>query len=261
MTDIKLSVYFITCNEAKTIKQAITAVRSVDEIIVVDSGSTDGTVEIAKALGARVIHQDWLGFAKQKSFALSQCRNQWCFNLDGDEIISEQALAEITTLIAKQNADAIRVPFEDVFMGQAMHPKSHKRSIVRVFNKDHIQYPTDKLVHENVIVTGKEIRSSQTITHYGYPDTEQLMAKQNKYSSLCAQQKFNQGKKASIAKLVFVFPLMFFKAYFLRKLFLSGTRGLVQAHIEAMYAFLKEAKLYERHFISRNGSHTDKKKH
>lgn len=251
MFKTKISAYFITLNEAKTIEAAIEAVSELDEIIVVDSGSTDGTKEIAQRLGAKVIHQEWLGFAKQKAFALSLCSNDWCFNIDGDEVISPEALDEIRNLVEQRSADAIRVPFEDVFMGKSMHPKSAKRSIVRVFNKRSVEYPIDRLVHENVIVDGKEIRSSLNIEHYGYDTVEKLMEKQNKYSSLGAEQKFSKKKKSSLLKLISVFPLILFKTYFLRKLFLSGTRGLIQAYIEAMYAFLKEAKLYELNFVER----------
>lgn len=250
MFETKISVFFITLNEASTIRAAIEAVQALDEIIVVDSGSTDGTVEIARELGAKVVHQDWLGFAKQKAYALSLCRHQWCFNLDGDEVISQEALTEIRTLIEVRDIDAIRVPFEDVFMGRSMHRKSKKRSIVRVFKKHSVCYPEDRLVHENVMVAGTEVKTKVNIDHYGYASVEQFMAKQNTYSSLGAQQKFMRNKKASVAKLLFVFPVMLFKAYFLRKLYLSGVRGLIQAHVEAMYAFLKEAKLYEYHFTS-----------
>lgn len=252
MYKTKISVYFITFNEAKTIKAAINAVSELDEIIVVDSGSTDGTVKIAERLGAKVIHQDWLGFAKQKAFALSLCSNDWCFNLDGDEVISKNALHEIRSLIELKTSDAIRIPFEDIFMGQNMHPRSAKRSIVRVFNKSSIEYPKNRLVHENVIVNGKEIKSRQSINHYGYETVEKLMQKQNTYSSLGAEQKFSNNKKPSIAKLIFIFPIILLKAYLFRKLFLSGTRGLIQAYIEAMYAFLKEAKLYELNFVNRD---------
>lgn len=256
MFETKISAYFITLNEADTIEAAIKAVSELDEIIVVDSGSTDGTKEIAMSLGAKVIHQDWLGFAKQKAFALSLCSNNWCFNLDGDEVISPEALKEIRMLVDKNEADAIRVPFEDIFMGQPMHAKSAKRSIVRVFNKRCVTYPEDRLVHENVTVKGKEIRSGHNIDHYGYETVEKLMDKQNKYSSLGAKQKYAKKKKSSLLKLICVFPLILFKTYFLRKLFLSGRRGFIQANVEAMYAFLKEAKLYELNYL--DGNETNK---
>lgn len=252
MAKVKVSVFFVTLNEAETIERAILSVADVDEIIVVDSGSTDGTVDICNRLGVNVIHHDWMGFAKQKAFALEQCANEWCFNLDGDEVVSKEALMEITALIENDQCDLIRLPFDDVFMSAPMHQMSRKRSIVRVFKKSHARYPTNKTVHENIIGHGRILKIKNSITHYGYCDTATLMEKQNKYSSLGAQDKYKKGKRASLLKLVLIFPLIFLKCYILRKLFLSGVRGLVQAYIEAMYAFLKEAKLYELEYIKKN---------
>lgn len=245
MNDTKISVYFVTLNEAETIASAIKSVRELDEIIVVDSGSTDGTVQIAQELGATVIHQDWLGFARQKAFALSQCRNEWCFNLDGDEVVPPETLNEIRQVVENGSCDLIRIPFEDIFMGRPMHPWSRKRTIIRVFKKSHVEYPLDRIVHENVLGKGKVLRVNNTVTHYGYDSVDKLMEKQNKYASLMAQSKFEKGRRSSLLKLIFVFPFVLFKVYFLRKLFLSGRRGFIQSYIEAMYAFLKESCLYE----------------
>lgn len=251
MFKTKISVFLVTLNEANTIADAIKSVSELDEVIVVDSGSTDGTVEIATRLGAKVVHQEWLGFSMQKDFALSLCSNQWCFNLDGDEVLSPEALNEIREIVESQASDALRVPFEDIFMGKPMHPKAAKRSIVRVFNKEKITYPKDRLVHENVLVAGKEARSNICIEHFGYESVEKLMDKQNKYSSLGATQKHLRNKQASIFKLALVFPLTWFKSFVLRKHFLSGTRGFIHAYVDAMYAFLKEAKLYEYNYVAK----------
>ncbi|AWB68254.1 glycosyltransferase family 2 protein [Saccharobesus litoralis] len=247
MSNTPISVYFVTLNEAATIAQAIQSVQGFAEIIVVDSGSTDGTQQIATNLGAKVVHQDWLGFAKQKQYALSLCQHDWCFNLDGDEVVPDDVARQIQQQVDADNCDALRIYFEDVFMGAAMHPSSHKRSIVRVFKKQNVEYPTNKLVHENVKVNGKVQDVKGCVLHYGYADAETLMAKQNKYSSLGAQEKFNKGKRHSWLKLSLMLPIMFFKEYIVRKRFLSGGRGFVQAVIDTMYAFLKEAKLYELH--------------
>lgn len=245
MSKTPISVFFITLNESATIEQAIKSVQQFDEIIVVDSGSSDGTQEIAKECGAKVLHQDWLGFSKQKRFAMSQCRNEWCFNLDGDEIIPEELANQIQEKVNQANCDALRLRFEDVFMRGKMHSASHKRSIVRVFKRSKVAYPENRLVHENVSIDGSVETLKECVIHYGYGDIETLMAKQNKYSSLAAQQKHLAGKRSSTLKLILVFPLMFVKEFLMRKMFLSGRRGLIHAVISSMYAFLKEAKLYE----------------
>ncbi|QPG05348.1 glycosyltransferase family 2 protein [Salinimonas marina] len=242
-----ISVFLVTCNEEQALAEVLSSVAMFDEIVVVDSGSTDATVDIAKAHGARVVHQEWLGFAKQKQFAMQACQNEWCFNLDGDEVVPEHVARAIQQQVNSGEAAGLRVFFEDLFLGAPMHPAAHKRSIVRVFQKSKTHYPMERLVHENVRIEGKVARVPGCIIHYGYNDLATYMTKQNRYSSLGAKEKFARGKAWSPVKLVLVLPLMFIKEYFLRKHFLSGFRGLIHASIDAMYAFLKEAKLYELH--------------
>ncbi|MDF2179274.1 glycosyltransferase family 2 protein [Aliiglaciecola sp. CAU 1673] len=251
MTNAKvpISVFLVTCNEAKHIRAVLAPLKRFDEVILVDSGSTDGTVDIAREMGAKVVHQDWLGFAKQKEFAQSLCKNEWVMNLDGDEILPEQVADSIQDLVDSQKADALRLYFEDVFWGRAMHPSSGKRSIIRVFKQGRADYPTDRLVHENLVLKkdATEADVPGLVIHFGYGSTALMMEKQNKYSSLKAKEKYQKGKRPSLLKLTLIFPITFVKSYLFRRMFLSGKRGLVQAHIEAMYAFLKEAKLFEHH--------------
>jgi len=244
---LPISAFLVTCNEAAHIAEVLDALQDFAEIILVDSGSTDGTTEIAKAKGARVVHQDWLGFAQQKNFAMSLCQHDWVINIDGDEILSEQVIADIRRLQATGGDIAMRLYFEDLFWGEPMSVHSGKRSIVRVFRRSQAQYPLDRKVHENLVLAKgvSAVKVQGLVTHFGYGTTELLMQKKNKYSSLKAQEKFEKNKKASLLKLCCIFPLTFIKSYLLQRMFLSGKRGLVQAHIEAMYAFLKEAKLFE----------------
>lgn len=254
MNNVPISVFIITLNEQEHLQEVLESVQIFAEIVLVDSGSTDNTVEIAKHNGAKVHHQNWLGFAKQKAFAMSLCQNKWVFNLDGDEVLSEGLAQRIQNLVNENKADAFRLYFEDVFWGQPMSPHSGKRSIVRVYNKDKVSFPTDRLVHENVKIEkgAKEVDISEPVTHFGYFSTEVLMNKQNSYSSLKAQEKFSKGAKPSLVKLALVFPLMFIKEYFLKRMFLSGRRGLVTATINATYGFLKEAKLHELAYKSKS---------
>lgn len=244
-----LSVYLITFNEAERLDEVLSAVSFAAEIIVVDSGSTDDTIMIAERHGARVIHRNWPGFAKQKAFAMSQCTQPWLLNLDGDEVLSEESAAHIQTVVTGESPShgAYRLHFEDIFWGRPMSSKAAKRHIVRLFRQGTARYPEDRMVHENVKLekgtTTGDIKG--LVMHYGYGSTELLMNKQNSYSSLKAQQKFNSNKKPSLLKLLLVFPLTFLKTYLFKRHFMSGKRGLTHAYIESMYAFLKEAKLFE----------------
>lgn len=254
MNNVPISVFIITLNEQEHLQDVLQAVQIFDEIVLVDSGSTDNTVEIAKHNGAKVHHQDWLGFAKQKAFAMSLCQNNWVFNLDGDEVLTEGLAQRIQDLVNENKADAYRLYFEDVFWGRPMSRYSGKRSIVRIYNKDKVSFPTDRLVHENVKIEkgAKEADIKELVIHFGYYSTEVLMNKQNGYSSLKAQEKFNKGAKPSLLKLALVFPIMFIKEYFFKRLILSGRRGLVTATINATYGFLKEAKLHELAYKTKN---------
>lgn len=242
-----ISAFVITLNEEAHIATVLDQLQPFSEIIVVDSGSTDNTIAIAKSKGAKVIHQDWLGFAKQKAYALSLCQHQWVMNLDGDEVLSQQNIAEIKQAVNQDDADALRFHFDDLFWGDPLSKHSRKRSIIRAFKQTHAEYPTNRLVHENLVLKeGTRVKSIPSlVTHYGYDSTEVLMQKYNRYSSLKAQEKCNKNKSPSILKLFFIYPLAFFKSYFLRKMCLSGVRGMIHAHLEASYSFLKEAKLFE----------------
>lgn len=256
MSHTPISVFIITKNESEHIAEVIESASRFDEVVLVDSGSTDDTVAIAEKLGARVSHQDWMGFAKQKSHAMSLCKNRWVFNLDGDEVLPEEVANAIQRMVDENTCDALRIYFEDLFWGKAMSGSSAKRSIVRVYKKDKVNFPLNRLVHENVELApgATEMKVPGLVTHYGYGSTRLLMDKQNSYSSLKAQEKLNKGKRPSLLKLFLIFPLYFIKCYFLRKMFLSGRRGLVHAMIESMYAFLKEAKLFELYYLGK-GKH------
>lgn len=251
MTDkIPVSVFLVTLNEGRHLNEVLRALTRFDEVIIVDSGSTDETLTIANTYGIAPVHQDWLGFARQKNFALSLCSHEWVLNIDGDEVLTEQTVQHISQLIAKPTYDAYRLYFDDLFWDKSMAAASGKRSIVRLFRKDQAQYPLNRKVHENLVLPkGCKVGSLRgLVKHYGYGTTELLMTKQNKYSSLKALEKFEKGKKPSLLKLTLVFPLTFVKSYLLKRMFLSGIRGLVHAHIDATYAFLKEAKLFELHY-------------
>ena len=250
MTAAAVSAYLITKNEGQHLAEVLAPLVAFDEIVLIDSGSDDDTIAIAEQFGARVVYQEWLGFAQQKAFAMAQCRNDWVVNIDGDEVLTTQQVDEIKQRVQQQNLDAIRFYFEDVFWGRAMSPRSGKRSIIRCFKQSQVRYPSDRLVHENIVLpkNSRVERLSGLVKHYGYGSTAILMEKQNKYSSLKAIEKHQKGKKASLLKLFVVFPFTFLKFYLFKKMYLSGCRGLVHAMIEAQYAFLKEAKLVELHY-------------
>ena len=244
---IPCSVYIVTLNCGAWLKDTLNSVKDFSEVIILDSGSTDDTYTIAQTFSnVKISHQDWQGYAGQKSLALAQCRNEWVLNLDGDEVLSEELKSEIVQVIEANQIDALITPINDVFLGvpNSKHTKKHAK--VRFFRKSKGHYDLANKVHENVIVDGQSVKAEGDIYHYGESSIFVKVEKNNQYSELKSKEKFEKGKSPSLVKLVTVMPLMFVKSYFFRRNFMNGWRGFVGSVINAFYAFLKEAKLFEK---------------
>ena len=250
---IPCSVYIVTLNCAEWLESTLESVKDFSEVIILDSGSTDDTYAIAESFpNTRISHQDWQGYAGQKSLALAQCKNDWVLNLDGDEVLSSELKAEIEQTIQSNQLDALITPINDVFLGvpNSKHTKKHAK--VRFFRKSKGRYDLENKVHENVIVDGQSVRAEGDIYHYGESSIFVKVEKNNQYSELKAQEKYQKGKVPSLLKLVLVMPLTFIKSYFIRRSCLNGWRGFVNSMVNAFYAFLKEAKLFEQHQKMKN---------
>ncbi len=241
---IKVSVYIICKNEEKHIKRVLESVKEFAEIIIVDSGSIDNTLEIAKNYTDNIYHQEWMGFAKQKEYARSLCSNEWVLNLDADEELTIELKNEIISTINENKVDGLNIKISSLYLGKFNSEKSKFNRRIRFFRKDLGYYP-EKLVHESIIVNGKIKKAKGFIYDYGTIDLKTHLDKINAYSSLRAEEKFEKNKKSSLLKLLFVFPLAFFKSYIIKRSFLNGTRGFIASMNNSFYAYLKEAKLYE----------------
>lgn len=241
---INASVYIITLNEEEHIKKCLESVKDFAEIIIVDSGSSDKTLEIVKNYTDKITYKEFKDYSDQKEFAKNLCSNEWVLNLDADEELSDELKSEIQDIICSDSVDALEVDIAD-FRLKAWQIKWIKQiSRVRFFKKSLGSYPP-KLVHESVKVNGKIKKAKGVIKHYGMDSLSTKLYKTNTYSTLRAKEKFQKGKKTSLIKLVFVFPAMFLKSYIIRRNFLNGKTGFIDATNNAYYAFLKEAKLYE----------------
>lgn len=244
---LPISVFIITLNEEHYLPKVLASCCDMDEVVIVDSGSTDKTLEIAQQFGAKIHHQDWLGYPAQKNYALSLCKNEWALNLDGDEELTPEVVECCKRTIENNKTDALSLRRREYFINKPFSPLTHQLSKCRLFRKSKTTYNLNHLVHEKVEVNGKISTTSLAFNHYGNNDISLVTSKNNLYSSKKAQEKFTQGKQFSYLKLLFIFPFAFFKTYFLRRSFFSGMRGFIQAILDAYYAFLKEAKLYEHY--------------
>ncbi len=254
----KLSAFIITKNEERLISKAILSLRDIaDEVIIVDSGSTDKTVEIAKDLGAKVYFNEWSGYVKQKSFAESLCKNDWVINIDADEELSQELRDEIDHIFQSSNQDsylAYRINFV------IMHRKDSTarylapaNKFIRIYNRkfasfaNTLQYTTRDSVRFNKDVDSqKKIYDLNGIAyHRSGTSIEQLVAKANFYSGQQAVDMVNAGRTVSNLRVAFELPLCFLKAYFKRRYFIFGFDGFVDSLIFAFARFLRMAKTRE----------------
>jgi glycosyltransferase involved in cell wall biosynthesis len=241
-----LSVTIITLNEAEHIAAAIDSAAWADEVIVVDSGSTDGTADIARARGAQVSTRPWTGYVDQKNHAASLARHDWIFSLDADERITPGLAGEIRALLATEPAHrGYRVPRVTFHLGRWMrttdfYPDYQTRLYDRRAARWHGKY-----VHESVAVDGGPGQLTEELQHYSYRDLRDHLDRINQYSTLAARQMHEAGRRAGPLDLIVHPPAAFLRNYVLRRGFLDGTAGLTLSAVNAYSVFLKFAKLWE----------------
>lgn len=252
-----LSIFIIARDEADRIERTIRAVRSLsDDIVVVDSGSTDGTQAIAERLGARVISNPWPGYGPQKRFAEDQCRYEWLLNLDADEVVPPDLAAEIAGLFAGSEpaAEAYEIRIAEIFPGEpAPHRFAYALAPVRLYRRDKGRYSPSP-VHDRVdLQPGARVaRLKGTVHHYSVRSLGEQMAKLNSYSDAQADDLDARGVALSAFRLAVEFPANFIKAYIGRRHALRGVYGFMTAMNYAFYRYLRVAKHWERRLARRS---------
>lgn len=244
----RLSVAIITKNEAADIGDCLDSVRGwVDEIVVVDSGSSDGTQEICRAKGARVIETaDWPGFGVQKNRALAACSGDWVLSLDADEQVPAALRDEILAAVAKSEHAAYRMPRLSSFCGREMrHSGWWPDYVLRLFRRDAGRF-TDDRVHERVVVEGAVGTLTQPIRHRAIVEIEESLDKMNRYSSEGAAAAYARGKRAGLGRALASGFWAFCRTYFLQRGCLDGRHGFVLALLNAEGTFYRYVKLWLR---------------
>jgi glycosyltransferase involved in cell wall biosynthesis len=221
-----------------------------DDLVVVDSGSTDGTQAVAEELGARVVHNPWPGYGLQKRFAEDQCRHTWLLNLDADEVVSPELLAEIRSLFAdgEPACQAYGIPIVETFPGEvAPHPLAYRVAPVRLYRRDAGRY-SSSLVHDRVELKPgmKTGRLKGIVHHRSVRSLGDQLAKLNSYTDQQAIDFEVRGVSIPTWRVYVEFPIAFLKAYFGRLHVLRGTYGFLIAMNYATWRHLRVAKHYER---------------
>lgn len=240
---MKISATIITLNEERNIARAMESLRCVDEIVVMDSGSTDRTAEIAAKLGARVIESPWPGYAKQKNLAAEQASHEWILSLDADESLSEALEAEIWQLKKTgPRFDAYTMPRMAQYLGRWIrHSGWYPDRKVRLYRRDKAAWE-GAFVHESVQVSGRVGHLESNLLHFTCSSLSEHLRTMDRYTTLAAEQLLATGGKPTWPRLIFVPPWTFLRTYVLKLGFLDGAEGLAIASMAAFYNYLKFAK-------------------
>ena len=254
---LPVSVYYITQDEELRLPESLAKVSGwVDEIIVVDSGSTDRTREIAEAAGARFVHNDWQGFACQKAFAASLCRNDWVLDLDADEVLSDELVSNIKGLFSKP-VDADIAGFRmrwALSQPDPRHPFRHDKSkkILRLYNRNKavIEAEKDSNNDRPQVKHGRVLDLKGDVLHRTLISLEQMERKYCQLSTEQARFLAEKGRKISSPRLFAEFPLKFLKYYLVHRQILNGWFGLSVAITAANRNFMRLAKARELQMLA-----------
>jgi glycosyltransferase involved in cell wall biosynthesis len=243
---VPVTATVITFNESANIQAALESVSWADEIVVVDSESTDDTVAIAKRFTDRVIVRPWPGYVDQKNFAASQASHDWIFSLDADERVTPALAEEIHALDAQgPTAAGYRVPRVTFHLGRWIRSTDwYPDYQLRFYDRRRAKF-AGKYVHESVKADGKVVDLRGELQHYAYRDTAHHLETMDRYTTLAARQMFEEGRRANWFHLAIHPPAAFARNYILRGGFRDGKAGLIVSAMNARYVRLKFAKLRE----------------
>jgi glycosyltransferase involved in cell wall biosynthesis len=240
---MKITATIITLNEERNIARAMESLRCCDQIVVLDSGSVDRTVELAAKLGAVVVEDSWRGYANQKNLAVEHAENDWILSLDADEALSEGLEGEIWTL-KKQGPtyDAYTVPRLAQYLGRwILHGGWYPDRKIRLFHRGKAKWVGD-FVHESVKVDGRVGHLESNLLHFTCDSLSEHLRTLDHYTTLAAEELVFQKTKVGLSRLILDPAWTFVRSYFLQRGFLDGFEGLTIAQMAAIYTFLKYAK-------------------
>ncbi|GAB3389905.1 glycosyltransferase family 2 protein [Lysobacter fragariae] len=242
-----ISAVIIAFNEADRIGDCLASLAFCDEIVVVDSHSTDATREIAAAAGARVLERTFDGFRSQKQFAIEQATHDWVLCLDADERVSDVLRASILDRRGRGFADAAgyRFPRLSEYFGKFLrHGNAYPDHVLRLFDRRRGGWRGTREVHEAASVDGSVATLRGDLIHHPYRSLEQQLSKTQRYARMMAEHDFARGKRATLAKLVLAPAWRFWRGYVFRLGFLDGWHGLVYAYVRANYVRQKTIMLW-----------------
>lgn len=241
----KLSVTIITKNEEKNIARCLNSVAWTDEIIVVDTGSTDRTIEICKNYNCQIFKTDWKGFGPAKKLAVYYATYDWILSIDADEEVTEALKIQIQHILQNPQYNGYKIKRAAFYLGKLIRHCGWNRDYpLRLFNRNFGNF-NENIVHESVKIEGPIGKIEQSFLHDTYPTIQLHIAKMNDYAALGARQLFDKGKSSSIMGSIIRGVFKFLKMYLFQAGFLDGKTGLVLSYNSAFGVYLKYLKLWE----------------
>ena len=244
----KISATVVCYNEEDNIERCLKSLLWADEIIVVDSFSTDRTVELCKKYTKRVYQREWPGFIQQKSYAVSLAQYEWVFSLDSDEIVTEKLRDEILTRLStdKDKINGYYVKRHSFYLGRWInHGGWYPDYKLRLFKKSEVVCGGEN-PHDKYFVNGKTARLNGEIEHYTYRSISDQLSTIDKFSEISADGLFRKGSRFALVKMFFKPPVKFFETYVYKLGFLDGLAGFIISVLSSYYIFVKFAKLWEK---------------
>lgn len=245
----KLTIIIPTLNEAFHIEEVIKSASFADEILIIDSFSTDKTVEIAQKYKVKILKREFDGFSSQKNYAIERAAHDWIFILDADERIPQPLREEILNVLENGASDIVAydVLCSHIFMNRRMEHSTFKNEWkMRLFDRKFCRHG-NKLVHEDMIINGQKSRLKNHFDHYTYRSFDRFIAKKNHYARLQAEQYYKKNKKPTFFHFMVKPAFRFFNQYILRGGFLDGFPGFASAYINSYGVMTRYIKLWLLH--------------
>ncbi len=240
----RLSVIIVAKNEANNIADCVRSALFADEVIVLDSGSTDRTAELAEAAGAKVVTTDWPGYGPQNNRGIDMATGDWFFSLDADERITPALAAEIRAAIEQADVNGFRVPRISMYCGRFMHHGGWRPDYTwRLARRGQGRF-TEHYLHAHLEVGGRTGTLRESIVHYSFRDMESVLEKTNRYSSAGARDLLARGRKGSLSRAISHGLWAFIRTYFLRLGFLDGRWGFMLAVSNAEGTYYRYIKMW-----------------
>lgn len=250
----QLSVFITTYNNGRTLTTCLESVKWADEIVMLDSFSTDDTLAIGRRYGARIAQHKFMGYGPQKQMALAATANDWVLLLDADEALSPALQAEIRQLLqVGPAAEGYEIPRQEQLFWRMYHPATRMNHYLRLFDKRRGGID-DMPIHAAPKIQGRVARLKGPLYHYGETDIHTKVEKINAYSTGLVADKIKRQRWGIPLIMLFYPPLFFIRSYLFKRNFLNGWAGFINSAVAAFYVFLKYAKLYEYHQLTRHGT-------